>query len=162
MTATTITDAALTHGVWVLASLADVHSPDTKESPGARLLVRIQDEANSVDTDALLEAVRAFDGDLEDFGVNDLSDDLRDGLSEWADSCVQIYTHQCWQEFADLCLWQEDLSALGEISGEDLTRDVAMRAQYLVAERLLGILLAQRALSLAEANPVDDDEDAGE
>lgn len=155
-----IIDATINHGVYDLASLAEVKAPDTRESAGARLLVRIQDEANGVDERALLDCVREFSGDLEDFGVNDLSDDLRDSMSEWADSCVQIYTHQCWAEFADLCLWEEDLSDLGPVDGDDLTKTVAMRAQYIVAERLLGIMLAQRALALAEANPLpEDDED---
>lgn len=165
MTATAITDVDLGHTVYALSILADVRGPDTKESPGVRLLMRVQDEANSFDADTLLESIREYvaaGNDLEDFGVNDLSDSIRDYLSEGADSCVQIYTYQCWQEFTDLCLWEEDLSDLGEISGTDLTRDIAMRAQYMVAERLLGILLAQRAIALAEANPEPEDDDEDE
>jgi hypothetical protein len=155
-------DIDLAHGVYVLAERADVHSPDSAESPGARFLNRCQDYANEVEAQVLLEAVRDFDGEPEDFDLNALPNDLRDDVSEWADSAVQIYTYQCWQEFTDLCLWEEDLSDLGEVDGDDLTRDVAMRAEYMVASRLIPALIAERARLIAEANPEPDDEDGDE
>lgn len=151
-------DVELEYGVYVLADKANVHSPDNKESAGARLLVSCQDAANEFDTDALLEAVREYaDGGAyaEDFDLNDLPSHISEDVHEIADGVVQIYTYQCWQEFADLCLWEEDLSELGDITGEDLTRDVAMRAEYLVASRLIPTLLAERAVLLFQANPVD-------
>lgn len=155
MSAAEITDVDLSHSVFALADLADVNSPDTQESPGATFLTRVQSSANEADADVLLEAIRDFvaqGGDAEEFDVNDL-DTLRDSMSEWADSDVQIYTYPLWQEFVDLCLWTEDVQGtLGYPEDGDLTK-IAMLAQYLVAERLLGVLLAERAQRLLEANP---------
>lgn len=154
-----ITDVDLNLGVFDLAEKADVRSPDTKESAGAQFLLRVQGTANEADAEVLLEAIRDFVAtgeDAEDFGVNDLPDSLRDDMTEWADSDVQIYTFQLWQEFVDLCLWQEDpRDFLSDDLGSDLTK-VASMAEYMVAERLLGILLAERAQALLEANPAED------
>lgn len=156
MSAVEITDATVLHGPYELASLADVNSPDSKESPGVRLLVRVQDYANGADADVLLESIRDFvaDGnDADGYTVNDLPEDVRDTMSEWADSCVQIYTYPMWQEFVDLCLWTEDVQGtLGYPEDGDLTK-IAMLAEFLVAERLMGVLLAERAQRLLEANP---------
>lgn len=149
-----VIDADLDLGIYVLAERAEVRSPDTKESPGAKFLDRVQMSANEFDAEPLLRSILAFveaGDDADDYGVNDLPDDVRDSMSESADSDVQIYTYQCWQEFTDLCMWEEDLSEFGPGEGSDLTRDVAMRAQYIVAERLLGVLLAERAQAILRA-----------
>lgn len=156
-----VIDATLDLGVYELARIADVHSPDTKESPGAKFLNRVQDSANDYDEDALLEAIRdwvAEGNDAEDYGVNDLPDSIRDDLWELADSDVQIYTYQVWQEFTDLCLYEEDVRDLNVPEEGDLTK-IAMVAEAVVAERLVGALLAQRATALFAANPVADEDD---
>lgn len=153
---TETTTEAPSANVFSIAQKVDVHSPDSKESPGAKFLVRLQDAANEYDEDALVEAIRDFvreGNDPEDFGVNDLPSSIQDDVHEAADSAVQIYTYQVWQEFTDLCLWTEDLSDLGEVSGDDLTRDIAMRAEYLVASRGIPVLLAEKAQRLYAANP---------
>lgn len=154
---TDVKDVTLDLSPYALADRLDVHSPDNKESAGVRFLERVQDYANECDTDALLESIRDFvakGNDPEEFTVNDLSDDLRDSMMEWADSCVQIYTYQVWQEFVDLCLYQEDVRDLSLPEEGDLTK-IAMTAEYVVAERGLGVLLAERAIALFAANPED-------
>lgn len=147
-------DADLDLGVYGIAEKADVRSPDGKESAGAEFLLRLQGAANEVDADTLLGAILQWieeGNDADDYGVNDLPSSLEDGVSEQADSAVQIYTYRLWQEFTDLCLYEEDLTDLGDVDGSDLTKNVAMRAEYMVASRTIPALVALRAQAILTA-----------
>jgi hypothetical protein len=105
-----------------LANMADCGTPDTLESPGARMLMNVRD--------AVVEALK-----------DETVDDIREGdiAHELADRAPNIYTYQRWQEFVDLAAWQEDPEELG-------TGDSDMGAQagvclYLIASRLVWTLL---------------------
>jgi hypothetical protein len=163
-TSTEVKDHQTTHGVYALAGLAEVRGPDTKKSPGVRLLTSCQESANEFDAEALLQAARDYvakGNDIDNLDAWDLGNDIDEQIHQEADSSVQIYTSEVWKEFADLCLWEEDLSDLGEVSGEHLTRDVAMRAEYMVAKRLIAVLVTERAQEIYALN-TDDLDDEGE
>lgn len=95
-----------------LARMADVLTPDSKDSPGAEWLEQIQ-HAVEDQIDYLLED-------------EDASHEVSDGL-------VPIYTHNLWQVFVDLGLYHEE-SEIG--LGEDMTQN-AMTLCYEVARRLV-------------------------
>jgi hypothetical protein len=60
-------------------------------------------------------------------------------LTEEADGCVPVYTHQRWQTFVDLCAYQEDTD---ELAGADSDMsDRAGIALYMIAERLIRALV---------------------
>lgn len=101
-----------------LARLADCHSPDSPTSPGALLLLSVQDAA------------------LED---REGQEDREDLVSEIADAAPSICTHQMWLEFVDLCAYSENPAELGA-EGADMDSQ-ARTCLYLIAERLARRLL---------------------
>lgn len=109
----------LTLNAYELARLADCGSPDTPESPGAALLLSVQDDVNDLDA-------RPDDDDTHQI----------------ADGAPDVYTYKRWQEFVDLAAWQEDLDELGG-TPEDLT-EAAGVALYIIARRLADRLIAER------------------
>lgn len=152
-----INDVSLDHNPYVLASRAEVNSPDSDSSHGALFLLRCQSTANEVDAQALLEAIREVEAEGDEFAEHHVYDAFDTEVTDGADSAGSIYTYQAWREFTDLCLWDEDVTELGEVRADHLTEDVAMRATYLVARRLIPALVVERAVALLEANPVEDE-----
>jgi hypothetical protein len=102
--------------VWTLAGLANCGDPDSAGSPGA----------------VFLQHVRSCVGEITD---------LEDGVTEIADSCVPVYTHEKWQVFVDLCAYREDVSDYGLSSDMDQNASVAL---FMIAERLLYALVGER------------------
>lgn len=76
-----------------LARIADCGDPDTTESMGAEFLLRI--------ADSLAEAIE--DKELDE-----------DRISDIVSNSPNTYTHQMWQEFVDLCAYQQDTSDYGK------------------------------------------------
>jgi hypothetical protein len=106
------------------SDLADCGSPDNHESPGARLLIATRD--------AFLEYVATK--------PDATGEDVRDDVSDIAADLVSVYTHERWQQFADLAAYQEEPES-GEWP-QDLTA-AAEVALYQIVERLV-FALAQR------------------
>ena len=117
-----------------LAHMADVASPDNDDSPGAEWLRLVAGDLHDL-LDQYATEVMA--------GEIDPETDLGDEITESADQIVPTYTHHRWQVFIDLAAYQEDVSELGEIDGDDLTRSVAGVALYMIAERLMNALIAE-------------------
>lgn len=110
-----------------LAGMAGCGTPDSSESAGARLLAGVRD--------AVVEAAEA--GRLGAESAEDAID-VAHGI---ADAAPDVYTHTRWQEFLDLCAYQEE----PEIDGEwpaNLT-DAAAVALYQIARRLAEALLTE-------------------
>lgn len=126
--------------VWNLAARADVAEPDTEGSAGADFLRRVE---SAVD-------------DVLQYGEGADIDDYRDGITEQADSCVPVYTHQRWAAFVDLGAYGEDIDELGQPG--DLTT-AAGYALYLIAERLLTALVEDVLDERAEAADDEGDDD---
>lgn len=123
--------------VYELARLAEVASPNTPESPGAKYLDQIRQGA--------LEILAADDlGTLTDDEFHD--SDVQDAISEYADTLVPVYTHEVWQVFTDLAAWnEEDETGLMEVAireGHGMTQ-IARIALYRIAERLLQTLIRE-------------------
>lgn len=128
-----------TYNAWHLSSRADCGSPDTKDSAGAQMLLRVRD--------AFVEAVE-YDP------ATWLSDDYTDSVHEIADGAPSVYTHEMWSQFVDLTAYNEDLDDLGGTTG-DMQRDAAV-ALYIIAERLVHVLHEE----LTQAVMEDDADDA--
>lgn len=105
------------YNAYQLANMANVASPDSLESPGARFLLRIASD------------------------VADWDEPDKDAASEIADGAVPIYTYEMWQTFVDLAAWQEDVDEFGPI--EDMEKG-AQVALYLIASRLANALIEER------------------
>lgn len=120
--------------VSTLAGLAGCGLPASETSPGGAFLRGIANDMPDV-----LERVALGEEDVSDV------------VSETANSAPDYRTYTCWQEFADLQAWQEDISEFGDPSAEDLTISVASRALYIIAERLVNVLIT-------EAKEADDDD----
>jgi hypothetical protein len=145
------------HNPFQLATLADCGSPDDRESPGALFLASI---ARSVAEHCNQYAGTPEDGDDWPLIVGELSDG--DAAHEIADNAVPIYTHERWQVFTDLQAYNEDVSELGEVDGDDLTRSVAGVALYMIAERLVHALAEELSEALGEDEPHDQTRDYSE
>lgn len=114
-----------------LASMAGCQYPDSLESPGAVLLLSVAADVADRWPDLV---------DLRE-------DDRRDVAAEIGDQ-PSIYTHRKWQEFVDLCAYQEDLDEFGPV--DDMEKGASL-ALYLICERL--------AVALIEAMGDEDEGD---
>jgi hypothetical protein len=114
---------------------ADCMSPDSSDSPGAVLLLRVRD--------AFVEAYEAGRFDTED--TNDVA-------TEIANDLPSVYTYEKWKQFVDLGAWQEEAE-----SGEwpTVLDDAASVALYQICERLFLALFN-------ELETTDEDEDGEE
>ncbi|AXQ61124.1 OCR-like antirestriction protein [Streptomyces phage Hank144] len=117
-----IIDEIKQYGPYSLSGKAEVSQPDTHNSPGALFLISIRD--------AVVEA-------FEEYGA---VDERKHG--EIADAAPSVMTHEKWQQFVDLCAYQEDLSDFGETvkQGIDATADLAL---FNIAHRLVGALVEE-------------------
>lgn len=122
-------------GVWSLAELADVASPDNTESPGGKWLSSIRHAA------------------IEGHDRIGTGEEPYDIAHELADDGVPIYTHKKWSVFLDVCAYQEEPEQ-GEWPS-DLDK-VASVALYQIAERL--ILAIWDGISNGDYDPDDDSE----
>jgi hypothetical protein len=125
---------------------ADCASPDSLESDGARMLTFVRD--------ATLERM----GDCDD--PTDIRRVMDDATYEIADSAPSVYTHAAWSQFVDLGAFYEDITEYGDIDGENITRDVAMRALYMIADRLARAIVEYVADAIESADDDDDDDDS--
>lgn len=118
MTDTTNIDDPTTWTAFRLANESDCSTPDTSESDGAKFLTGIRDQV--------------VDG--WDYNERDMTEDALDDLvHEAADDAPSIYTYHMWQEFADLCAYQEDPTELG-FDGSDMEQGARI-CLYMIAER---------------------------
>jgi hypothetical protein len=115
------------HNAYQLANIADIQSPDQKDSPGAVFLLSVQDAVNEA--------------------IEDKYQDMDEAAHEIADNAVPVYTYQMWQTFIDLCAWNEDPSEFGRES-EDMSQQAGV-CLYLIANRLADTLI-EEARSNAE------------
>ncbi len=104
-----------------LARMADCASPDSLESPGAKLLLSVRD--------SVAEYLR--DNPEED------PEDALEAILSFGDEAPDVYTYQRWKEFVDLGAWTEDIADL-DPDPSDLTE-------------LAGLALQQIGRRLAEA-----------
>lgn len=123
-----------------LARMADVHSPDSLESPGAKWLEGVRDD--------IVERVE-YDSSLVDTGHPD-----GDVAYEVADAAVEIYTYQRWLVFTDLCMWEVDIEDIASGTGDVDMTQLAGLAQYEAARTLAYALLED----IAERTSDDDGE----
>lgn len=126
---------------WQLAHMAGCMDPDSVDSPGARWLQRVADDAEEL---------------VEEAETSDL-DGLADSIHERADSAVPIYTHERFQVFVDLAAYREDLDDLGGTTG-DMEKDAGV-ALYLIAERLMREVIEEITNTLAADDDDDDDDE---
>lgn len=121
-----------TRSAYQLATLADCGTPDSPESPGALMLVGIADE------------------------VYDNIDDLRDEphpedrLNEIVDGWPSVYTYQMWEQFVDLCAWQESPNN----TDEDMEH-MAADCLYQIGERLARALWDEISEALTTCQDCD-------
>lgn len=129
-----MTDVTVTREtVYGLARLAECFAPDTDSSPGACLLLHVQDRLADA-YEANPEAFLAGRGD-DDGTIHEIADDAPD-----------VYTRKRWEEFLDLGAYQEDPTELGfELGGKSGSTlvDAAGVCLYMIAERLCHALIAQ-------------------
>lgn len=140
---------------FVLAGMAECHSPDTiaeregeEDSSGAALLRSVL-----VST---LERVEYAREEETDRPWSDLPEMMDDAFHEIADGAPDVYTYTRWREFVDLAAWQEEPET-GEWP-EDLT-DTAGVALYQIADRLARAIVAELA---EQDDDQDDDQDETE
>lgn len=121
------------HSAYGLAcsGYADVGSPDSTDSEGAKFLKDVRD--------VVIGAIRSLPEVTPD-ALEELrdSDDLRYAL----EGCVPIYTHRVWTVFTDLALYHEDVD---EIPGSGNLTDVAMALIGAIAERLAFTIIEEVA-----------------
>lgn len=139
--------ALRTAEVWELAEshMADCGSPDRTDSPGAVFLDGVRR-----DTLDLIERVGV------DVDPDTIDDDGE--LHTIADEAPDYRTPQRWAEFVDLQAYEEDVTDLGEVDGNDLTRSVAGVALFMIADRLARAIVNQVRDAVLEA---DEDEAEG-
>lgn len=106
--------------LYELVKLAECGTPDSATSAGALFLESVRD--------SLAEA-------LEFDEVNDRM------IHEIADGAPDVYTHQRWREFVDLCAYHEDIE--GYMSSDSTMTDRAGVALYQIAERLVYALVKE-------------------
>lgn len=100
------------------SDLADCGTPDTQDSPGAKLLTSVRD--------AVVEAIER--------GYTTLDDADYDGtVAGIADQAPSIWTHEKWAQFLDLCAYQEEPETGEWPTDLDNAASVAL---YQIAERL--------------------------
>lgn len=104
-----------------LANIAEIANPSSLSSPGADLLERVKY--------SLLEWLEY-----------DTEKPLP--ISELADQCHSVYTHDIWLEFVDLCAYNEDVEAVSV----DMTAQ-ASYVLYSIAHRLMYTLCAMLNLT---------------
>ena len=122
-----------------LSDVAGVQGPDNRQSPGALFLLTVRDST----VDFYTEATDEHRGTVEA------------GDDEWwhehthhlADEAVPLPTHQRWQVFTDLCLWQDDdLAIVGDrdhLGAKISLTDQATGILYEVAHRLTWTILTE-------------------
>jgi hypothetical protein len=131
-----------------LASMAEVHSPDTRESSGAQFLTGIRDSvveqldyycngdyADADDASGFIDSVRQlspFDGEIQD-------------------GAPSIWNYERMRQLVDLAAWDEDTNEFGD-SPDIIT--AAGYALYAVAGRLVDALLQE----VADVDEEDDEE----
>lgn len=142
---------------WQLADLADCGSPDVRDSiPFGDYMATPEGPATVPSAGAdFLRRVETAVMDLWDEtedkpgpeGVMSLEDD--GSVTELADGCVPIYTHELWSTFVDLAAYQEELEAymlpLSDVDGSPDLNGMARVALYMIAERLAWALLEEMA-----------------
>lgn len=126
---------------------ADCGSPDSKESPGAELLIEVRD----VTCDLIEEVADDFD-DVDEF---DNIDD-NGALHEIADGAPSVYTGRMWDQFADLNANQEDPSELCDPDGMDMDK-LAGICLYMIADRLARAIVQEVRDAIENAEAPDDD-----
>lgn len=117
------------HGPYTLAQMAETGSPDAKGSPGAIFLIDIRDAV-----------VEAFEEDGQ-------VDERKQG--EIADGAASVMTHEKWQQWVDLCGYQEDLSEFGTPTKEGIG-GIADLALYYIAYRLVTALVEELPVTETE------------
>jgi hypothetical protein len=122
-----------------LANESDVQCPDSPESAGARFLDSIRDN--------VVEAWDYNDQDMSEDAVSDM-------VAEVADNAPDIYTHQMWSEFVDLCAYSEDPSELG-FDGSDMDQGARI-CLYMIAERCARIV-ADALVAMKDEDSEDDE-----
>lgn len=105
-----------------LASTADCASPDTRESAGAAMLTRVRN--------GLVEAIESGSVTLDNL-------DDSGQLHEIADGAPSVYTHHKWEQFLDLCAYQEEPNDGEWPTDLDQTATIAL---YQIADRLVHLL----------------------
>ena len=116
-----------------LARMADVYSPDTLDSPGAKFLTGLRDDLIEV-----IDESDEYDREL-----------IMDYFRERIDSHL-IYTFDVWRTFVDLGAWQNE-NPFG--NGDDMTAN-AQSILYDIAGELGSALLTEY-----EEDLEDEDED---
>lgn len=104
---------------------ASCSDPDSKDSPGAKLLLSVRD--------VIVEAVESQELDVTNEDTWDST------IQETADGAPSVYTYTMWQEFVDLGGYFEDPTDVGADAG-DMSKAAAM-CLYMIAERLCRNLL---------------------
>jgi hypothetical protein len=149
---TTVLDAVREMTHYSLANnAADISSPDSDTSPGAKFLGRVRD---SVIESLEWKVEHDTDGDLAQAARA-----LREDSHELADGAVPVYTYERWQTFVDLTAWQVDITEFGET--EDMTSAAGV-ALYEVARVLTDALCEYVETywsELEDTGEQDDDQD---
>lgn len=121
-TTTTTLDSIKSLSPYALARLVECGDPDSPESRGALFLTSVRD--------AVVEYAE----------TDDYTHHWSDAIHEIADSAPDVYTHQRWQEFVDLCAYETDLSDIVStvtFSDNKITlTDIAGYVLFDIAERL--------------------------
>lgn len=120
-----------THNIYRLARLADVRDPDSADSPGGQWLLQVATYADETAEGA------------------DSIEDVEDAIDEAADACVPIYTHNAWQIWTDLCLYQEADDVASEYGLPETAQYFLNLTTYAVAQRLIRALV-EEAIENAE------------
>jgi hypothetical protein len=116
-----------------LANEADVTTPDSDTSEGARFLRSVRD--------ATLETLTGMGlFEMDSFDAHQIADDA-----------PSIYTYTRWLQFTDLAAWTEDISELSD--GSTDMEAMAGVALYIIAERLVGVIV--EAVMEAEQEDTD-------
>ena len=123
-----------------LANEADCQSPDSQESAGARFLTSIRDQ--------IVDGWEYNDGQLDADGCDSL-------ITETADNAPDVYTYTMWQEFVDLCAYQEDPTELG-FDGSDMDQGARI-CLYMIAERCARAVMDALVSEAEEASEESDD-----
>ncbi|HXK40382.1 MAG TPA: hypothetical protein VJ837_06145 [Candidatus Paceibacterota bacterium] len=125
--------------VWELAHMADVSSPDSAESEGAKWLESVREDALALFADNEGESL----------------EDLLDKASEYADQAVPIYTHNRFEVLVDLAAYDEEINDFGQ--PEDMVQ-AAGWSLYMVAERLIRAIVEDKVSDRDLAEDEDEDE----
>lgn len=122
-----------------LANEAECTGPDSATSAGAKMLESVRD--------SVVDGWEYTYASNEKESVDD--DQASEIVTEAADGGPDVYTHQMWSEFVDLCAYKEDPTELG-FDGSDMDQG-ARYCLYIIAER------CARAVMDALRNTEDED-----